>query len=411
MKKLIAVLAVILLAFGVYVTVNPSSFGAVQVGQPAAPAQAVQPAVQPGQSASEPAVQEPVAVRTVDYAAIRALRPADEVIASLGSESASWGAFCDVLQATGMQVQDYFTQMAAYFGMAADWEGSVGDGTNRTYAQYTVGEAAEEIGSILGYRAFAAEQGVVLSDEDQAQLTPEALAVGLLGDGATVEQMYATLEAEGMSVETYRWIRETSMLLNRSYTERYGENGSLVTEEEAAAWMTAQGYVSAGHILFMTIDPNTGDPLDAATVAAKLAQAEAIVAELRAIEDPAERMERFAALKEEFCEDGGKTAYPDGYTYTPGTMAPAFEDAVNALGEYEISDPVESSYGYHVIVRLPLKADALLYSAMGTPSPAREQVAVTGMNELLEAFLAANPAEFAEGIETFDLVEFLRDAE
>ena len=173
-------------------------------------------------------------------------------------------------------------------------------------------------------------------------------------------------------------------------------------------YLEDEGYLSAGHILFMTIDPNTGDKLDAETVAAKKQQAEEIVAELRAIEDREELAKRFLELKEQYCEDGGKTAYPDGYTFTPGTMVAAFEEAVRSLEDYGVSDPVESTYGYHVILRLPLDADSLLFSAQGTPSTARSQMAQEDLSEKLDAFYTANPPAYAEGLEALDLTQYLR---
>ena len=158
----------------------------------------------------------------------------------------------------------------------------------------------------------------------------------------------------------------------------------------------------------MTIDPNTGDKLEEAAVAEKKLKAGEIADELRAIADPEQRERRFLELKAELCEDGGKIAYPNGYTYTAGTMVKEFENAVNALAPFEVSDPVESAYGYHVIMRLPLRADSLLYSAQGTPVTARQETAVTGMNNRLAAFIEANPVAFAEGIEDFDLVKYLK---
>ena len=403
MKRFVVIALAVLLIFGIVASIVSSTQKAQLPEAPAlTDAAASAPAAQPETTA------EAVVIRSLDEDAIRALRAPDEVVLSLGGETVSWDEYCQWLFSTGRQIEDYFRQMASFYGLAADWEGSVGDGSGMTYAQYAVHETNENLSNILAYRLFAAQEQITLSEDQQAQLTDEALAKALLGENATVEQLTAELEKEGFGIETFRRIRETNLQLDAFFDETYGENGGKVTDEEAVAYLEEKGYVSAGHILLMTIDPNTGDKLEEAAVAEKKLKAGEIADELRAIADPEQRERRFLELKAELCEDGGKIAYPNGYTYTAGTMVKEFENAVNALEPFEVSDPVESAYGYHVIMRLPLRADSLLYSAQGTPVTARQETAVAGMNDRLAAFIEANPVAFAEGIEDFDLVKYLK---
>ena len=47
---------------------------------------------------------------------------------------------------------------------------------------------------------------------------------------------------------------------------------------------------------------------------------------------------------------------PEGYEATYGQMVAAFEEAALALQPGEISGIVESTYGYHIILRLPIQA-------------------------------------------------------
>ena len=403
MKKLLVTLLIVLVAFAIVATVISSRQKPAETPAPEAPAaEPAAPADAPETSA------EPVVIRSLDLDAIRALHNPDEVVLSLDGETASWQEYCEWLSEIDHQIEDYFQQMASYYGMAADWEGSVGDGSGMTYAQYAVHETNENLSNILAYRRFAAGEQISLSEEQQAQLTDEALAKALLGENATVDQLAAELEKEGFGIETFRRIRETNLQLDAFFDDTYGEHGAKVTDDEAVAYLEEKGYVSAGHILLMTIDPNTGDKLEEAAVAEKKLKAGEIADELRAIADPEQREQRFLELKAELCEDGGKIAYPNGYTYTAGTMVKEFENAVNALEPFEVSDPVESAYGYHVIMRLPLRADSLLYSAQGTPVTARQETAVAGMNDRLAAFIEANPVAFAEGIEDLDLVKYLK---
>lgn len=119
----------------------------------------------------------------------------------------------------------------------------------------------------------------------------------------------------------------------------------------------------AKHILLKTVDTDAervpqddgtyGYPaLPAETVAEKERLAEDILAQIRAADDPAAK---FDELMNEFSEDGrdenGDLYSPDGYTAVLGDMVPGFEQGALALKPGEISGLVESSYGYHIILR------------------------------------------------------------
>ena len=160
----------------------------------------------------------------------------------------------------------------------------------------------------------------------------------------------------------------------------------------------------------MTIDENFA-ALDEEAAAARKAQAEELAAQLRAVEDVKERLALFNELKEQYCEDTGKTAYPDGYTFLPGTMVTEFEDAVLALEEYEISDPVLTDYGYHIIMRLPLSADSVIeYSEAGAPLTARSKAANDAYGAKLEESFSTLAVEYAEGFRAPNLLEYLKEA-
>ena len=113
------------------------------------------------------------------------------------------------------------------------------------------------------------------------------------------------------------------------------------------------------HILLSTVDSSKQQELqedgtyaypslDEATIAEKKALAESLLAQLEASDDPAAL---FDTLMKEHSEDPGLSTSPDGYTATLGEMVPEFEKAALALKAGEISGIVESSYGYHIILR------------------------------------------------------------
>ena len=143
--------------------------------------------------------------------------------------------------------------------------------------------------------------------------------------------------------------------------------------------------------------------------AEKKAKADEIYKELAAITDQSELMKRFAELKEEYCEDTGKTAYPDGYTFTEGKMVPEFENAVKALEAYEVSEPVQSDYGYHIILRLPDDPDSVIdYTTQNTPMTARKYCANTDYAERMETVLSETTLEYVPGFAQVELADFIK---
>ena len=232
--------------------------------------------------------------------------------------------------------------------------------------------------------------------------------VGAVGEGKTEEDFNAYIETIYLPRSLYDRMNRINFLYRQGFVQAYGENGELVEDDVALQYLTDNEYMAATHILLMTMDPATFAALDEAAAAEKLQQAQAFTDELRAIEDPEERLARFAELKAEFCEDTGKEAYPDGYVFVPGTMVPEFESAILELEDYQVSDPVKTDYGYHVIMRLPLDPDAVIeYSNDGTPLSARSKAANEAYNQQLQNKFDSLDVEFAEGFEAPNLLDYL----
>lgn len=121
------------------------------------------------------------------------------------------------------------------------------------------------------------------------------------------------------------------------------------TAEEMDAYIEENDILSAKHILLMTVDSTTREPLDEATIAQKKATAESILTQLQ---NSTNLETDFDALMNEHSEDTGLAYNPDGYTFTSGEMVAEFENATRALEYGQISGLVESPYGYHIILRL-----------------------------------------------------------
>lgn len=99
--------------------------------------------------------------------------------------------------------------------------------------------------------------------------------------------------------------------------------------------------VRAKHILLKTID-DTGAPLSEEDIVAVKAKAEEVLAKAKANED-------FNSLVVEYSEDTASVPQNGELTFARGQMVTEFEDAAFSMEVGEISELVQTTYGYHII--------------------------------------------------------------
>ena len=402
MKKLVVILAVVCVLFaGV---VGYMSF----TNRPADVDPAEEPEASQTLDAQESA--EPVQVLSVDYDAMRASHEPDEIVATCNGRDVHWDEYFYWVSYNAAQVENYINSMATYYGMEVSWDDPWGQDTDQSFAEYVPASAEEQIKQVNCIEDFAAENNVVLSDDTLAEIEEQlkSTITSTCGEDATEEDFNEYLDQVYMTRALYDRMNQINYLYQQGYTQLYGENGELVDDAAAIAYLEDNEYISANHILLMTMDSATGEALDEETIAAQEQKAREIAAELQAIEDPQQLLARFAELKEEYCEDTGKVTYPDGYTFTPGTMVTEFEDACNALADYQVSDPILTSYGYHIIIRLPLDPDKIVeYSYEGTPLNARSLAANAEYASRMDAQYEKTSFEYVPGF-SFSIKDFLK---
>ena len=159
-------------------------------------------------------------------------------------------------------------------------------------------------------------------------------------------------------------------------------------QEDLAVYAADQNYITADHILLSTKDLTTGEALTDEQKAEKKALAEEIKQKLDACEgDIDELTALFQELADQYSEDPGRETYPTGYTFTTGSMVQEFEDAAYALSEGEVSEVVESSLGYHILLRLPLDKSA-------AADEVREEYFTNFIAEQVDAAAMATSADY-----------------
>ena len=396
MKKFVVLLAVLCLAFAVALgflaqTPMPLTGDSAETQEPAA----------------ETAV--PVEVETLDYEALYALHDPAEVVMIVDGKDVTWGEYFSWLYMSAMQTEQYFVSMGNY-GVPLKWADAAGE-DGSTYADAAIAGGENTLRQLMTILGYAESQGVEASQETlnavQAQRESDKLAT--VGEEGTEEDFAQFLRSLYRSEEAYQRATMANYINLQNYTDTYGENGEKVSDEQALGYLEENGYLYANHILLSTMDLQTGEALDEAAVAEKEAQAQALAEELQAIQDPEELVKRFRELKEEYDEDTGKTTYPDGYVFLPGEMVTEFEEGVKALADYGVSQPVKSSYGYHVILRLPLTADTVVsYDSTGAAVTGRSLFASFDYAAGLDAYLEDLSVEYVGDFQAPDLSKYVK---
>ena len=105
---------------------------------------------------------------------------------------------------------------------------------------------------------------------------------------------------------------------------------------------------------------------------------------------------RYPDEHQEHSEDSSLYAYPDGYIAYKGQMVDEFEQAALSVNVGEISDIVESVYGYHIVMRIPLD-----------PEEYRADYVSIQMDNLGREWLEANPVQSNEAYASIDADEAL----
>lgn len=241
--------------------------------------------------------------------------------------------------------------LRAYGGEGLDFSQPLASGADPKETVLT--ESLALLKQQLVLENLAERYGVTLSPEQETALAEQRAAeIERLGFDNYLAEIYKL----GLSRESYDRVQRAGALYQAFYDAYNTPASALYADDDVLhAYAAGAGWITADHILLMTVDPTTREPLDEATVAEKKALAADLLTQLRASDDP---LATFDALADQYGEDPGRAANPQGYTFTHGTMVEPFDAAARALGENEISDVVESEYGCHIILRRPLDIHA-----------------------------------------------------
>ena len=288
-------------------------------------------------------------------------------------------------------ISEMESYMYAYYGMALDWSEESGlgeylmaDALNAALMYTLVPEKAKELGydltadQIAEFEAYTAETVVAMGGEDAFN---------------------ESLRMLGLDRDTY-------LAINRSpYYYQQVLNGMFAdrpTDEDVKTYIEENDILSAKHILLLTMDMSTRQPLADDVIAQKKATAEDILKQLQESSDlPAD----FDALMNQYSEDSGLATNPDGYVFTAGEMVSEFENGTRALEYGQISGLVESPYGYHIILRQDPDTPSLREDCLTTLASSQINSWITEANVVLsDEYMNLDPQMFYEKFMAYQAV-------
>ena len=306
----------------------------------------------------------------------------DAIVASLNGNGASADL---VAYWIGYDVSYLNSYMQYYTGSSINWDDTLSDGMS--VADYVKASVLSSVKQHLVLENLANKYGVTLTEgQESAMADSDQTYIDQYGSEEAFEEEIAKL---GMRRETYDRVARSNYLYQNLY-ELYNTEGSALyaSDEDLAVYAADQNYITADHILLSTKDLTTGEALTDEQKAEKKALAEEIKQKLDACEgDIDELTALFQELADQYSEDPGRETYPTGYTFTTGSMVQEFEDAAYALSEGEVSEVVESSFGYHILLRLPLDKSA-------AADEVREEYFTNFIAEQVDAAAMATSADY-----------------
>jgi Parvulin-like peptidyl-prolyl isomerase len=296
-----------------------------------------------------------------------------------------------------------------YFGTIEDWSAANAGNPEQTNNEAILEAAMGYIKEYTSLESNVMEMGVELTDEQKKDVEDIwNQQISQYADGDTELFINDYLKPSFLTEEMYKKLIQIETFFNAGVEKMFGEGAKDCTEEEVAEFVTSADLVAAKHILIKTggdIDPDTGMPaeLDEAAVAEKTAQAEDILSQIKSAADPAAK---FDELMNEFSEDTGLVLFPEGYIFDSIKMVAEFNEGTRALEVGEISDLVESTYGYHIIMRVDAKPDMDYdYSNDGRLLTLREAAAISIFDSHMAEWSEEAVVEWEPDFKNLDLAK------
>jgi len=280
------------------------------------------------------------------------------------------------------------------YGDTFDWNEGLAAGIS--LSDFVLEYSTDDALSFLSYVYGANSLGFTLS-EDDLKLFSEDID-GLVEMYGSKEELELSLRENSgfFSLDVFEKLYKIEFTIGFLINDLFGDNASSFPDDRVAGYAEKYGYMMAMHILRRKIE---GDdtPLD---------ESKDILAQLDNHRDSGDLQEMFFSLMNEHSEDvGGLASSPNGYLFQFTDMVEPFSEASASLQVGEMSDIVETVYGYHIILRIPIDYDAIPsgFSREGIYRTLRQAAALEDFDILMQDWLDSLNVEFTPEYSSIDL--------
>lgn len=339
-----------------------------------------------------------------------------DTVMSVEGTDVSFDEFMYYLKTAATTLTKYYQSST---GGGVDWDGVCIYDKTKTNAEWCVNEALYN----------AAQACVIMSKGKSMNCLPTDEQLKTLEDNiSAIRKNYenqddpdaaftAALNGQGFTLDSFKAVNKVNFTLSNIFASLYGENGEKVSDETLKGYIDENGFMTSAHILFKTTEEVKGEDgkttekdISDSAKAEKKAKAEKLAKELKAIKDDEKRKEKFLEYMKKDSEDPGKESYPNGYCFTDGSMVQEYTDATKALKDYEVSDVVESKFGYHIIMRLPTTASNVdINNQYGYTLG--QMAASYDFDEEMKKWKVSDKAEFNSQYKDFDFTQFFSNTD
>jgi len=237
------------------------------------------------------------------------------------------------------------------YGEITDWTApSVPDETQSIY-EFVKNDTRYVLQLHKAIQLKAEELGIKLTDAEKQQIE-DAVQQTKTQYGAEFDEFIKNSYGDETQ---YIYFLETSSLYAKCFDSLYGEKAEKFSDADMAEYTRDEEYLTAKHILFLTVD-ESGKEMSEEEKSQQKEKAENVLQQIEAYTGN-DLEGYFTELMNQYSEDTGLAGFPDGYLFEEGDMVTEFYEGTIALKENEVSGIVQTDYGYHIIMRLPLNYD------------------------------------------------------